>query len=77
MTRSRASGRLTGPSFVRSRRPDGKRYEGEWFNGKQHGRGVYTNTKGERKEAKWKDGRKLMWIKNTAIKNEDNVLSHN
>ena len=43
-------------------RPDGRRYEGEWANGKQHGKGTYTNAKGQRKEALWKDGKKDKWI---------------
>ena len=40
-------------------RPDGKKYEGNWAKGKQHGRGVYTNRKGEIVEGEWNQGRRL------------------
>ena len=40
-------------------RPDGKKYEGEWFGGKQHGRGLYTNSKGEVVESEWKEGKRV------------------
>ena len=40
-------------------RPDGKMYEGDWMNGKQHGRGTYTNQKGETGECEWIEGKKV------------------
>ena len=40
-------------------RADGKMYEGDWANGKQHGRGTYTNQKGETKECEWREGKKV------------------
>ena len=40
-------------------RPDGRKYVGQWLNGKQHGRGVYTNNIGEQVDAEWQDGKKV------------------
>lgn len=40
-------------------RPDGRKYEGPWVNGKQHGKATLTNSKGESVEVEWKDGKKL------------------
>ena len=40
-------------------RPDGKKYVGQWLNGKQHGKGAYTNIKGETKECEWKEGKRV------------------
>lgn len=40
-------------------RPNGRKYEGEWKAGKQHGRGRVTNIKGEVKEFEWADGKKV------------------
>ena len=39
-------------------RPDGRVYDGEWENGKQHGVGTYTNAKGVRIKAIWQNGKK-------------------
>jgi hypothetical protein len=43
-------------------RPDGRKYEGQWSNGKQNGKGYYTDEHGVRKLALWKDGKKEKWI---------------
>ena len=40
-------------------RPDGRRYEGEWLKGKQHGKGLFTNSKGESVEGVWREGKRL------------------
>ncbi len=40
-------------------RPDNRKYVGQWKNGKQHGKGTYTNTKGETKECEWSEGKRL------------------
>ena len=40
-------------------RPDGRKYVGQWKNGKQEGKGAYTNAKGETKDFEWRDGKKL------------------
>ena len=42
--------------------PDGKEYSGEWKDGKQHGIGVYTNSKGISKKARWEDGKRIEWV---------------
>ena len=55
-------------------RPDGRKYEGEWLNGKQHGKGLYTNSKGEKKEAIWKEGKKDKWVDSDS-KEKDNELA--
>ena len=39
--------------------PDGKRYEGEWSNGKQHGNGTMVSNTGIRTEGKWQEGKML------------------
>lgn len=36
--------------------PDGTRIEGEWRDGKLHGRGVATFADGNRYEGEWRDG---------------------
>jgi len=33
---------------------------GQWLNGKKHGKGAITNTKGETEECEWKEGKKVM-----------------
>ena len=43
-------------------RPDGRRYEGFWGNGKQHGKGIYYNAEGRRKEGEWNEGKRVRWI---------------
>lgn len=43
-------------------RPDGRRYEGYWQNGKQHGQGVYYNAQGRRKDGEWNEGKRVRWI---------------
>lgn len=45
--------------------PDGRRYEGTWLNGKQHGTGLYHTAKGEAKKGEWAEGKRLKWISNT------------
>ncbi len=40
-------------------RADGRKYVGQWLNGKQHGKGAYTNAKGETKEYEWREGKKV------------------
>lgn len=40
-------------------RPDGRKYEGGWHDGKQHGKGIITNAKGQSMEGEWKEGKKI------------------
>ena len=44
----------------------GRRYEGEWQDGKQSGQGVYTWPNGERYEGGWQDGKRsgrgVVWL---------------
>ena len=43
-------------------RPDGRKYEGQWMNGKQHGEGVYTTSNGRTKRGMWVDGKRTQWL---------------
>ena len=38
-------------------RSDGSRYEGEWQDGKRHGRGIYKWAAGHRYDGAWSDDR--------------------
>jgi len=37
--------------------PDGRKYVGEWKDGKQHGQGTFTSSDGRKYEGEWKDGK--------------------
>lgn len=37
--------------------PDGKKYVGEWKNGKRHGKGTMTHPDGKEQKGKWKNGK--------------------
>ena len=39
-------------------RPDGRKYVGNWKNGKQHGEGEYTNKVGVTKKGIWNNGKR-------------------
>lgn len=41
---------------------DGKKYQGEWVDGKQHGVGYYTNANGVSKKGEWSKGKRLKWL---------------
>ena len=49
---------LNGIKLVNNR-PDGRKYEGEWLNGKQSGSGTYYTEKGEVITSIWKDGKRI------------------
>lgn len=42
--------------------PDGKAYEGQWVNGKQHGEARFTNSKGRSKLGLWENGERIKWL---------------
>lgn len=42
--------------------PDGRKYDGGWLDGKQHGFGKYYSSSGEIKYGEWKDGKRVKWI---------------
>ena len=46
--------------------PDGRRYKGEWKNGKQHGKGIFINDKGETRSGLWEDGKRIEWTENSS-----------
>ena len=41
---------------------DGKKYKGNWTNGKQHGYGRYWNQNGEDKFGFWRNGVRERWL---------------
>ena len=43
-------------------RPDGRIYDGDWVNGKQHGVGLYTAPGFDPKLSEWKEGKRVKWI---------------
>ena len=47
-------------------RSDGRKYEGSWRKGKQHGQGIYTNGSGIAKRGEWTDGKRVKWLGNLA-----------
>ena len=42
--------------FVNFKHPDGREYEGEWKNGKPHGKGTYKLPNGSKYTGEWKEG---------------------
>jgi hypothetical protein len=42
--------------------PDGRKYEGDWKNGKQHGIGIYTSASGKTKRGEWNEGKRVAWL---------------
>lgn len=45
--------------------PDGRRYEGGWLRGKQHGTALYTDKSGKVKTGLWENGKRTKWITET------------
>jgi len=43
-------------------RPDGRKYDGDWKNGKQHGEGTYTSATGKTKRGEWSEGKRINWL---------------
>ena len=43
--------------------PDGRKYEGNWKQGKQDGRGIYYSATGKQREGEWSKGKRIKWIK--------------
>jgi hypothetical protein len=47
-------------------RNDGRKYKGEWKNGKQDGEGEFFHPKDKVwKKGEWKDGKRLKWDSNS------------
>jgi len=42
--------------------PDGRKYKGQWENGKQHGKGTYIDSKGVEKHGEWLEGKRVKWL---------------
>ena len=51
-------------------RPDGRRYEGGWLDGKQHGKSTYINAKGVVKVGIWEHGKRIEWVDSGADANQ-------
>jgi len=43
-------------------RADGRKYRGQWFEGKQHGKGTFIKQNGEEREGEWVEGKRVRWI---------------
>ena len=43
-------------------RPDGRKYDGDWANDQQHGKGIYITANGEKKIGIWKNGSNEKWL---------------
>ena len=41
---------------------DGRKYDGMWQNGKQHGDGVYILPDGTARKGLWKNGKRIKWV---------------
>jgi len=41
--------------------PDGRLYDGQWKEGKQHGMGTYISSGGEKRSGEWVDGHRKSW----------------
>jgi len=57
--RESSTGRFTSTNF---KRPDGRKYDGQWLNGKQDGVGSYTTASGKTKQGQWKEGKRTAWL---------------
>ena len=44
--------------------PDGRIYQGQWQNGKQHGEGIYTKPDGTSRKGEWNNGKRVKWLEN-------------
>ena len=47
-------------------RPDGRKYDGGWLEGKQHGQANYTNKDNVVKVGIWENGKRQRWLSNEA-----------
>jgi hypothetical protein len=52
--------------------PDGKKYEGQWLQGKQHGEGKIVNSKGKSRRGIWEDGNRISWIETNTTTGRSN-----
>lgn len=41
---------------------DGRVYDGQWLQGKQHGEGYYTNRDRLRRRGYWEQGNRVKWL---------------
>jgi len=46
--------------------PDGRGYDGDWVQGKRSGRGIYINSKGDKKEGIWNEDKFERWASDDA-----------
>ena len=52
-------------------------YDGQWFNGKQHGEGVFTTSKGETRRGVWVRGVRSKWLDKTQQKIDEECRKQN
>lgn len=43
-------------------RPDGRLYDGMWFDGCQHGVGIFTTARKVKRKAEWSNGKRIRWL---------------
>ena len=54
---------------------DGRKYEGYWYKGKQHGLGIFRDArKGKVKYGLWEHGNRLVWFNEEQINLINNFL---
>lgn len=49
-------------ALVNFSRGDGRKYKGQWVDGKQHGKGAFISNNGEQRNGLWENGVKIKWI---------------
>lgn len=54
---------------------DGRRYEGNWQNGRQHGEGKYILANNTVKVGIWEDGKRIRWIEQYKVDQDGNRIS--
>lgn len=53
--------------FFLTKRADGRKYKGNWKNGKQHGEGEFLVANSDVwKKGVWEDGKRIRWINEAA-----------
>ena len=49
---------------------DGRKYDGQWVNGKQHGVGKYVMADKSERMGEWLEGKRVRWLDEDDNKNE-------
>jgi hypothetical protein len=63
LAKSKEKGFLNGNICkIKCVRPDGRKYDGEWHDGKHQGKGFFILANGKKREAEWSNGKRVRWI---------------